>query len=145
MNENHQRRLLTTLQQVDNLLSDVERIMAAPRGASLFQTHAQDATPAQRQTTQDFIGRVRATMRRILGDLNIPLQSPISGALWAARTRVSSAIIALGNIEPKQMLAYGDLSAEDARRVDQIIAELNSELTRVADYLTNASADPPPH
>ena len=141
MNENHQRHLLSTFRYVDNLLSDAERIMAAAGSASPFQQYSQDATPIQRQVTHDHILRVREAMRRILGELNIPLNPPISSALWAARGHLNFAGIAIAEISPKHMRGYGQLSEQDAQVLDRIVAELNAELSRISDYLAGGTTN----
>lgn len=142
MNENHQRHLLSTFQYVDNLLSEAERIMASASSASPFQEYSQDTTPIQRKVTHDYSLRVRQAMRRILEELEIPQKQPISGALWAARGHLNFANIAIAEIEPEHMRGYGQLSDEDARALERIVAELNAELSRIANYLAQgATAD----
>ena len=142
MNENHQRHLLSTFQHVDNLLSEAERIMASAGSASPFQEYSQDTTPIQRKVTHDYIVRVREAMRRILEELKIPLRPPISGALWAARGHLNFAGIGIAEIAPEHLRGYGQLSDEDARTMDRIVAELNAELARITNYLAQgATAD----
>jgi len=139
MNENHQRHLLSTFQYVDNLLSEAERIMASAGSASPFQEYSQDTTPIQRKVTHDYVVRVREAMRRILEELKIPLRPPISGALWAARNHLAFAGIAVAEIAPEHQRGYGQLSDEDARAMDRIVAELNAELNRIRDYLAQGT------
>jgi hypothetical protein len=125
MNENHQRHLLSTFQHVDNLLSEAERILISAGSPSPFQEYEQDSTPGQRNMTHDYIVRARATMRRILEELKIPSKPPISGALWAARNHLAFAGMAIVEIEPKHMEAYGKLSEKDKKVLDKITTELN--------------------
>ena len=139
MNENHQRHLLSTFQHVDNLLSEAEQIMASAGSASPFQEYSQDTTPIQRKVTHDYVVRVREAMHRILDELNIPLRRPISGALWAARCHLNFAGIGIAEIAPEHMRGYGQLSDEDARAIDRIVAELNAELNRISDYLAQGT------
>ena len=139
MNENHHRHLLSTFQYVDNLLSEAERIIASAGSASPFQEYSQDTTPIQRKVTHDYVVRVREAMRRILEELKIPLRPPISGALWAARNHLAFAGIAVAEITPEHLRGYGQLSDEDMRAMDQIVAELNAELNRIRDYLAQGT------
>jgi GTP-binding protein EngB required for normal cell division len=139
MNENQQRHLLSTFQYVDNLLSEAERIMASAGAASPFQEYSQDTTPIQRKVTHDYVIRVRETMRRILEELKISRRPPVSGALWAARGHLGFTSIAIAEIEPEHMRGYGKLADEDARAMERIVAELNSELNRIRDYLAQGT------
>jgi hypothetical protein len=139
MNKNHQRHLLSTFQYVDNLLSEMERLMASAASASPFQEYSQDATPLQRKVTHDHVVRVREAMRRILDELKIPRKPPISSATWAARSYMSFAGIAIAEIGSKYMRGYGELSEEDARTMDRIVAELNAELARITNYLAEGT------
>ena len=139
MNENHHRHLLSTFQYVDNLLSEAERIMASAGSASPFQEYSQDTTPIQRKVTHDYVVCVREAMRRILEELKIPLRPPISGALWAARNHLAFAGIAVAEITPEHLRGYGQLSDEDARAMDRIVAELNAGLNRIRDYLAQGT------
>jgi GTP-binding protein EngB required for normal cell division len=139
MNENHQRHLLATFQHVDNLLSEAERILISAGSPSPFQEYSQDSTPVQRKVTHDYIVRVRETMRRILEELEIPLKRPISGAIWAARSHLSFASIAIADIEPRQMEGYGKISDADRQAMNKTVAELNSILNRLGAYLAQGT------
>lgn len=137
MNENHQRHLSSTFQHVDNLLSEAEGILSG--SSSPFQEYSSDATPVQRRVTHDYILRVRETMRRVLTDLNIPVSRPVCGAVWAARSNVSFAGIAIAEIKPEPMCGYGPLSEADAVALGKITAELNASLNRLGAYLAQGT------
>jgi hypothetical protein len=140
MNENHQRHLLSTFQHVNNLLSEAERIMASADSASPFQEYAQDSTPVQRRVVHEYVGHVRETMRRILDELKITPKQQISGAMWAARSQINFAGIAIAETDSKHMRGYGQLSEEDAQTMNRVVAELNAELSRLGDYLAQGDA-----
>jgi len=135
MNDNHQRRLLVTFQHIDKLLADAERIMATAGSASPFAEHTQDSTPVQRKVIHDYIERVREAIQRTMADLSLPRPAPVCGALWAARSHIGFAGIAVAEIEPKRMRACGALSDADAQVIDRVVAELNAALDRLAAYL----------
>lgn len=139
MNENHQCHLLSTFQHVDNLLPEAEHILISASSPSPFQEHTQDSTPVQRKVTHDYILQVRETMRRVLEELEIPTKRPVSGAIWAARSRVLFAVIAIADIRPKPMRGYGELSESDEAMMSQIVAELNAALSRLGTYLAQGS------
>jgi hypothetical protein len=137
MNQNQQRHLLATFQYVDNLLSEAERIMASAGSPSPFEQFSQDSTPIQRKVTHDYVLRVRQAMQRILDELKIPRKHPISSATWAARSHLDFAGIAIAELRPEHMRGYGQLSEEDARTMDRVVAELNAELARITHYLAH--------
>jgi hypothetical protein len=133
MTDNHQRHLVVTFQHVDNLLAEVEQILAG--SSSPFQEYAPDATPKQRQVAHDHILRTRETMRRILTQLDIPLNDPITGAVWAARSHLAFARIAAVEIDGRRMRAYGTISPEDEQLFNQISSELHEMLGRLEHFL----------
>jgi hypothetical protein len=135
MNEHHQVRLLSTFQHVDNLLTESERIIASDDPASSLRQYLHDATSTQRRVMQDDVLRIRESMRRILQELQIPVNSPASSALWAARGRLVFACIALAEIEPEHMRGHGPLTEEDVKALERIGAELDAELRRMVENL----------
>ena len=47
--------------------------------------------------------------------------------------------LALAEIDSEHMRGYGELSEEDARTMDRIVAELNAELARITNYLAEGT------
>ncbi len=139
MNENHQHRLVGTLGHIDNLLGDARHILVAADATSPFAKYTQDASPVQRKVIDDYIGRLREAMSRVMTDLNLPRPAPVCGALWAAQACITSAQIAVAEMRPKHMLGYGPLSDADTKAIDDIAAELNAALARVMSYLAQGS------
>ncbi len=139
MNESHQRHLLATFQYVDNLLSELEGIMASAGSASPFQEYSQDSTPIQRKVTHDYVVRVREAMRRILEELKIPQKPPVAGATWVARSHLNFAGIAIAEMDSEHMRGYGQISEEDARTMNRIVAELSAEVARITIYLAQGT------
>ncbi|HEY1791209.1 MAG TPA: dynamin family protein [Verrucomicrobiae bacterium] len=140
MNDNHRRHLFHTVQHMDELLSEAEQIMATAGSDSPFQKYSQDTTPIQRRVTHDYISRVRQVFRRIIEELTIPPAQPICGALWGARCSVDFAVIDVAEMDARHMLGYGDLSDDEVRTLERIVAELNAELSRVSSFLAAGSA-----
>jgi len=140
MNDNHQRHLFHTVQHMDELLSEAEQILATAGSDSPFKKYSQDTTPIQRRVTHDYISRVRQVFHRILEELKIPPAQPICGALWGARCSVDFAVIDVAEIDARHMLGYGELSDDDVRTLERIVAELNAELNRVSGFLAAGSA-----
>ena len=143
MNDNHQRRLLATFQHVDNLLAEVEQILAG--SPSPFQEYAPDATQLQRRETHESVLRLRETMRRILPDLDIPLNPPVCGALWAARSHLAFARVAAMELGARRMRAYGTVSPAGEKLFDPISSELQERIRSLEHCLGgNGEDDSPP-
>lgn len=134
-----------TFHHVDHLLSETERILASTPSPSSFQNYTQDSTPAQRKVTHDCALRVREVMRRILDELGIQPKSPVSGALWATRNHLAFASLAIVEMEPQNMKAYGELSETDEQSLNRITSELNGLLDGLDNFLAQGvDADLPP-
>jgi len=140
MNDNHQRHLLVSFRQIDNLLSEAEHVVATAGSASPFAQYTQDSTPVQRKVIHDYIQRVREAMARAMADLSLPRPAPVCGALWGARGHLTFASIAVAEMDPKRMRGYGALSKADCQAIDRIVAELNAALERLAAYLDKGPA-----
>jgi GTP-binding protein EngB required for normal cell division len=139
MNDNHQRHLLASFREIDELLGKAGHILDAADSASLFTEYTQDASPLQRKVIADYIRHVREAMSRIMTELNLSRPRPSSGALWAAQTHVMFAQIAVNEMEAKRMMSYGPLSDADTGRIDNIVAELYAALERLMSYLRQGS------
>jgi GTP-binding protein EngB required for normal cell division len=140
MNENHQRHLLVTLRHLDHLLAGAEHALATAGSTSPFAEYTQDSTPVQRQVVHDHLERVRATLLRVLADLELPRPAPVCGALWAARGQITFASIAIAEMEPKRLRGYGALSETDTRKVERAVAELNAALEPLSAFLDQGPA-----
>ena len=130
-----QKRIRTTFQYIDKLLSEAEHTMADAGSPSPFRTHSDDARPIQRKVTHDYILRIREAMRRVMEELNIPPSEPHSGAVWAAAINLMFCSISLNELTPERMHAYGPLSPDAADKLDGIRAELDGLVGKLRSYL----------
>ena len=137
MNENHKRHVRSTFEYVDNILTDAERVLFSSLPSSPFCKYWQDYTPGQRQEMLDHVELIRNTMRRILEDVGIPSSDPICGALWALRGYISYVAIVVAELAPRYMRGYGDLTDEDVRRLDAIVADMNANLDDFQTFLAH--------
>ena len=135
MNENHARHLVSTFRHMDNLLSEAEQILATADSKSPFAEYTQDSTPVQRKVIHDYIERVRQSMGRAMEGLGLPRPAPVCGALWAASGQLTFTQIAVAEMEPQRMRGYGDLSDEDIKAINEVVAELNAAIGRLLAYL----------
>jgi GTP-binding protein EngB required for normal cell division len=138
-NENHQRRIHVSFQYIDELLNDAERAMATAGSPSLFNKYSNDTTPLQRKIAHDYIGRIRAAMRQLIEEYDIPVEAPHCGALWAAQTSLLFADISVGELRPDKLLGYGSLSDEAARALETMSTQLHALLNRLQKYLAQGA------
>jgi GTP-binding protein EngB required for normal cell division len=120
---------------MDNLLSEAEHILATADSKSPFAEYTQDSTPVQRKVIHDYIERVRQAMGRAMEGLGLPRPGPVCGALWAASGQLTFTQIAVAEMEPQRMRGYGDLSNEDIKAINEVVAELNAAIGRLLAYL----------
>ncbi|MCL6591709.1 MAG: dynamin family protein [Firmicutes bacterium] len=143
LNENHQRCLITTYQYVDKILAEVEGHLRAAQSNSPFGTHVADANPVQCRVIEDYIFRIREVMARFLRDQEITLSSPRISAVWAARTALAEADIAIIELGPKYLRGYGELSPKAAQDLTEMVFELQSLFKQMGNFLSRQiEADP---
>ncbi len=66
LNSNHERRLSVTCRYIDKLLADMESILSVSSSRLAFPQYIPDLTSAQRRVVEDYIGRIRAQLIRVL-------------------------------------------------------------------------------
>jgi len=140
--EGQQRHLLCTFRYVDQLLAEVEQVLAVADSPSPFQHYVADSAPIQRKVAHDYITRIRQAMCRMLAEQGIEMEPPSISALWAARTHLLGASVAADELAPKYLRGYGPLTEEKTKAVEAIVAELRIALDKLQGYLAqDASAD----
>jgi len=137
LNENHKRTLLIGFLYVDDLLSDIERIMAMPTyRKSPFHKYVADITPAQQKIIDADIAHIRVVMCRILEDKGIKIDHPDISAVEAVRTAIHFADIAMEEKRPKYMRGYGELSDQAAMELNDIVSEMQGLLKQMNSLFT---------
>jgi hypothetical protein len=131
LNDNQRRYLLSTLRHVDDLLWKAEHILAKAGEASPLNQYQDDFTPEQREEIQEFIGRVREAMLRILEDHDIhDDHSPISGN-HAVNALFLLASVAVEELRPKHLRGYGQIADEAVQDIHRIVDGLQGLMARV--------------
>ena len=136
MNESHRRHLLATLRHVDQLLTQAERVLVSADSASPFASHAPLDPPLQPKVIQDYLRRVRESLRRALEDLHLPRAVPASSTVWTARSHIAQATVGVGELTAEHLSGYGELDANDASLADGVAADLKAALDRLSAYLS---------
>lgn len=139
LNDNHKSHLRITFAHVDELLSKALRELDPAEAESPFSRLVPDAAPVQRKVAADYAARVRAAMRNLLDRYGIELPKPHIGAVWAARTVLTGAEVALQELSPAGMRGYGPISDATAADLDTEMAQLLDLLRRMAAYLAQGT------
>ena len=139
-NENHERRIRSTFQYIDDLLNDAERAMAAAGSPSLFNKYADDTTPLQRKITRDYINRIRAAMSQLIADYGIPVDPPRTGARWSAQTALLFADISVSELRPEKVQGYGPLPEKAAGALEVMCGQLHALIDRLQKYLAQSAS-----
>jgi GTP-binding protein EngB required for normal cell division len=136
LNESQARRLRVTCQYVDKLLGDIESILSATASKAAFPRYSVDIAPAQRRTIEDYIGRVRAQLIRVLESQGIPREKPQIPASRAVHVMLGAADIAVEELKPTYMRGYGELPESVATELNGIVGELSGLVSRLDRYLS---------
>jgi GTP-binding protein EngB required for normal cell division len=139
LNDNQKRRLVATFEHVDQLLTEVLHVLSSAETPSPFQQHLADSLPIQRRVLSDYVAQLRGMMVRILTSQGIAVPKPQISSLWAFRTVLLGAKIAVEGLTPKCMRGYGDLSDEAAHGLEVLTTQLMDVLDRMSSYLAQGA------
>lgn len=135
LNSNHKRHLLTSAQYVDNLLADIESILASSLSKSPFPKYRLDLSPAQAKLVQDYIARIRAQMVQVLKSQGISPSGPTMGARHSIRATLEFADIAFDECRPQAMRGYGRVPPSVVPELNGLVDEMRSILRQLNNYL----------
>ena len=136
LNESQARRLRVTCQYIDKLLADGEGILNAAVSKAAFPRYSSDIAPAQRRTIEDYVGRIRAQLIRVLEGQGIPREEPQIPASRAVHVMLGAVDIAVEELKPKYMRGYGDVPESVATELNGIVGELAGLISRLDGYLS---------
>jgi GTP-binding protein EngB required for normal cell division len=137
LNEFQANRLRITCQYIDKLLGDVEGVLNMTAAKAAFPRYSYDIPPAQRRTIEDYIGRVRAQLLRVLDGQGISRHKPSIPASRAVHVTLGAIDIAVEELKPQYMQGYGELPESVATELNGIAGELHGLVLRVDRYLCN--------
>jgi GTP-binding protein EngB required for normal cell division len=140
LNENHKTRLRTTFAYVDGQLAEALSRLDPVEAESPFAAHVPDATPIQRRVLADYISRLRGLLLEVLERHGITLPPPAISSIWAFRTTLTLARIAMEEARPKYLRGYGELKEDAAAEVEADLAQILDLMGRMEAYLAQGSA-----
>ncbi len=141
LNSNHERRLGVTCRHIDKLLAEMETALSVSASKLAFPQYAPDLSPAQRRVIEDYIGRIRAQLVRVLDGQGIerpPADIPVSRSLHSYLTFVD---IATEELKPEYMRGYGEVPPAAAVELNGIAGELQGLVRQLDQYLVRGSRE----
>jgi GTP-binding protein EngB required for normal cell division len=141
LNSNHERRLSVTCRYIDKLLADMESILSISASRLAFPRYIPDLTSAQRRVVEDYIGRIRAQLIRVLDGQNIERPSadiPVGRSLHSTLTFVD---IAVEELKPEYMRGYGEVPPQAAVELNGIAGELQGLVRQLDHYLMRGAGE----
>lgn len=137
LNSNHARRLSVACRHIDKLLADVENALSIADSKQAFPEYLSDVTPAERIVIEDYIGRVRVQLVRVLDGQGIERPEPFIPVSRCLHTALTFVRIAAEELQPKYMRGYGQISPAAATDLNRIASELMSLTTEFDHYVTS--------
>ena len=141
LNSNHARRLSVTCRHIDKLLADMESALSVSDSKRAFPEYLPDITPAQRQTIEDYIARIRSQLARILDGQGIERPAPRIPASRSLHTILTFIGIAAEELQPKYMRGYGEIPSAAAVELNGIAAELLSLTNQLDQYIRSGAGE----
>ena len=141
LNSNHERRLSVTCRHIDKLLAEMESALNVSTSKLAFPQYAPDLSPAQRRVIEDYIGRIRSQLVRVLDGQAIerpPADIPVSRSLHSYLTFVD---IATEELKPEYMRGYGEVPPAAAVELNGIAGELQGLVRQLDQYLMRGSRE----
>ena len=141
LNSNHERRLSVTCRYIDKLLADMESILSVSSSRLAFPQYIPDLTSVQRRVVEDYIGRIRAQLIRVLDGQNIERPSadiPVGRSLHSTLTFVD---IAVEELKPEYMRGYGEVPPQAAVELNGIAGELQGLVRQLDHYLMRGAGE----
>jgi hypothetical protein len=136
LSDSHKRAIYFAFLDIHRRMAEVEAMMAR-RQTSRFDTHRNDLSPEEVEKARAGFARLREAMQECLADSEISLDSQPTSVRWALQCCMSSIAIAISEINPARLKAYGPLdSAAEGR-----IKEIQESLRRVQAELKACNDD----
>jgi len=114
------------------MVSKIERIADGRRSAATFSRGCKPLEPDKREAVRECAARLRDTMRRILSEKGIRIDTPSVEVSRSIHALVTFLDIAAEELRPKHMRRYGSLTEEAAAELDAVATEIQQLLKQMA-------------
>jgi GTP-binding protein EngB required for normal cell division len=135
LNENHKRRILSTLEYADRSLGECLHVLA-PSSRSIFSRYIGDISPAQYHWVEDYAEKIREQMGRLLERFKIDRNPSTTLLSWKLRTSLITLDIALEDMYPEQMRGYGEMDTSAAGDLSWTIQEMRRLVSQLQAFLS---------
>ncbi len=135
LNDNYRRRILTSLQYADKLLTESLHVLA-PGARPLFTGFAQDLSPSEARCVESYTAKIREQMGRLLESCGIERSSPAMPSSGKIRTGLISVDLTLEDIYPEKMRGYGKMDAAAARELSWNLQEIRWLINLLLTFLS---------
>jgi len=133
--ENHKQALLSRLRRIDNLLRELE-YRTQPGGIeSAFGEDISDWTCERRRIVFDRIAEVRVLLKSIIERKDLVVAPSAASAAWLVQTSVDLMLSVVDELRPERMRAYGELSGDACRELEDIISDLRRQFLKLTDTI----------
>lgn len=140
LNEAQRRRLFSSAQYADKLLSDIEAILNASESKSIFPKYRPDLTAPQGKLVRNYLARFRDQLARVADGLGIAPEGPSLGALHSIRVTLAFVRVAVQEMAPHYLRGYGEVPESVALQLQGLCVELEGLLERLAVSLAEDAA-----
>lgn len=141
LNSNHQRRVSATCRHIDQLLAEMESALDVSTSNLAFPQYVSDLSPGQRRVIEDYIGRVRVQLIRMLDSQHIerpPADIPVSRSLLSHLTFMD---VAAEELKPEHLRGYGEVPAPAALELNRIVVELQQLVRQFHRYVDQCTKE----
>jgi hypothetical protein len=134
LNDNHKRRLISSFQHMDKLLSQsLSAAASAPPG--LYLRYVQDMSPSELRHAQSNIEKLREQILGLLKKFEIALPAPSTPSSWVLKTNLTSLDIAFEDLYPEKMRGYGDMDQSTAKDLASEIDKIRKHINQLLAFL----------
>ncbi len=141
LNANQRQRLLITCKHVDKLLWDIEATLNAASSRSIFPLYLGDVNHEQRTAIERSVARIRSHLLGVLSRQSLTPEQPNISAAHSIHVNLTFVEIAIAELAPRYMRGYGPVSDKAAADLNDIVAELQSEVDALAQYVLQLRSD----
>lgn len=145
LNEHQARWLRVTFERIDQVLGEIEVILAEPATTAAFPRYIADVTPAQRRMIEEYCARVRERLITSLARMGIPIEEPSIPASRAIQVALISIDDTAEELKPRRMRRWGAIPeaaltdlGDGASEVQALVRELRCILV---DGVTDSPVD----
>jgi hypothetical protein len=141
LNSAHKLHLLSSAQHADKLLSDVESILSASKSKSPFRKYRGSLSTAQAKVVEDYIGRIRTQLVRVLESQGIPFPKAAFESVHSMRVTLAFVRIAFQECTANRMQGYGAVPQSKVLGLNGLVDEMVAAVEKLDSYLARGLAE----